>query len=117
MMHAQRPIDLEHLDRYTGGDAALNREILGLFDNQCHEILIKLEQLAVEHHDGKSWRELVHTLKGAARGVGAFALADAAAEAEKPDQGKTAILAALHQIKSKSCAVTLFIEEFLKHGG
>ncbi len=31
-------VDLAHLARYTGGDAALNAEILRLFDNQASEI-------------------------------------------------------------------------------
>ena len=32
-----------------------------------------------------SWREVTHTIKGAARGVGAFAMGEAAADAEPVD--------------------------------
>ena len=118
MRNAEHPIDLDHLNRYTGGDAALNQEILRLFDNHCRETVAKLEELArKEDIGGQSWRELTHTLKGAARGVGAFALADVAAEAEKLRTDKLAAIEAVHRLKSKSCAVQLFIDELLTHEG
>ena len=111
------PLDRVHLDRYTGGNRALNEEILRLFDTQCRELVARIEELASGAPDDKDWRHTVHTLKGAARGVGAFPLADAAAEAEKTlPSDKGATLAALERIKGKSAAVHLFIEEFLKGG-
>ena len=116
MGQPETALDLNHLDRYTGGDPRLNQEILLLFESQCHEMLEKLESLAGEAGDGKSWRMITHTLKGAARGVGAFALADAAAEAEKAGQDRMAAIGALERIKCKSAAVQSFIEEFLKKG-
>src|SRR5712671_3197253 len=100
MRNAEHPIDLDHLNRYTGGDAGLNQEILQLFDNQCREMVAKLEQLVrQEDIGGQSWRELTHTLKGAARGVGAFDLADVAAEAEKLATDTRAAIEAVHQLK------------------
>jgi HPt (histidine-containing phosphotransfer) domain-containing protein len=101
MTTAGRPIDLDHLNRYTGGDAALNEQILRLFEDQCTSTLEKLDALA-------------HTLKGAARGVGAFALADVAAEAEKVPADTDAILDVLHRLRNKSMAVQMFIEQTLK---
>ena len=68
MARIEKPVDIEHLDRYTGGDCALNEEILRLFDTQCRELMTKLESLASGESDAKSWREATHTLKGAARG-------------------------------------------------
>jgi len=112
------PVDLAHLDRYTGGDRAINEEILGLFDSHCREMLERLEGIASDPGAAKTWREVAHTLKGAARGIGAFPLADAAAEAEKAvpgDLGST--LVALERIKGESVAVLTFIEEFLARGG
>ncbi len=50
---------------------------------------------------GKSWHELTHTLKGAARGVGAFGLADVAAEAEKISDGQGAAIDVVHRLKNK----------------
>src|SRR5262245_43781034 len=108
-------IDLEHLNRYTGGNRGLNEEILRLFDDQCAAMLAQLERLIQENGAGtKSWHELAHTLKGAARGVGAFELADIAAEAEKVPADKNAAIAIVHRLKNKSCAVQLFVEQFLK---
>ena len=39
----------------------------------------------LERRDSKSWREITHTIKGAARGVGAFPVGEAAAAAEPVD--------------------------------
>src|SRR6266566_2572928 len=113
MVRKERPVDIEHLDRYTGGDCALNEEILQLFDTQCRELMVKLESLASGESDARSWREATHTLKGAARGIGAFALGNAAAEAEKTGGEKQSAIAALERLKSTSAAVHIFIEQFL----
>jgi HPt (histidine-containing phosphotransfer) domain-containing protein len=112
MISSKHPVDLLHLDSYTGGNRALNEEVLSLFESHCREMLAKLES---EPGNAKTWREVAHTLKGAARGIGAFDLADAAAEAERAESGNPqAMLAALARIKAQSEAVQLFIEEFLK---
>lgn len=109
-----RPVDLAHLSRYTGGDAAINAEVLTLFVNQSSDLLGQLEA-ALTGSDAKTWREITHSLKGGARGIGAFQLADAAANAEGADlTGDTKTAArALHDIKSRALAVTLFIEAYL----
>ena len=39
---ADTPVDLTHLARYTGGDKALNAEILSLFDGQVSEMVGQL---------------------------------------------------------------------------
>src|ERR1700674_3999950 len=114
MARKEQPVDIEHLDRYTGGDYALNEEILRLFDTHCRELMGKLESLATGEADAKSWRQTTHTLKGAARGIGAFALGNAAAEAEKAGSERPAVLPALERLKSTSAAVYLFIEQFLE---
>ena len=79
-----RPVDLAHLSRQTLGDRALEQEVLQLFVQQA---LAARDQIA-----GASTRErlqLAHGLKGSARSVGAFALADCVAEIEKqPDDIK-----------------------------
>jgi len=113
MARIEQPVDIEHLDRYTGGDCALNEEILRLFDTQCRELMTKLESLASGESNAKSWREATHTLKGAARGIGAFPLGNAAAEAEKTSGDKQSAIPALERLKSTSAAVHLFIEQFL----
>src|ERR1700730_7490645 len=114
MTRMEQPVDIEHLNRYTGGDGVLNEEILQLFATQCREMMARLESLATGEADAKSWRETTHTLKGAARGIRAFALGNAAAEAEKAGSERPAALPALEQLKSTSAAVYLFIEQVLK---
>ena len=115
-MAAARPaIDLDHLNQYTGGDRALNEEILLLFAQQCSATVARLEQLAREDGGGgKSWHEAAHTLKGAARGVGAFALADIAAEAETVAGDKVAAIAVIERLKNTSAIVHRFIESLLE---
>ena len=112
-MTREQPVDLTHLDRYTGGDRSLNEEILRLFDWQCREMIAKLEQALAGSPDAKSWREATHTLKGAARGIGAFPLGDAAALAEAQGSDGENALAALVRLKDTSAAVYTFIARFL----
>src|SRR5271168_2734482 len=113
-MGMPRPVDLEHLSRYTGGDTRVNAEILTLFANQSTDLLHQLDT-ALTQSDSKTWRDINHSLKGGARGIGAFQLADTAAEAENKDPAHDAALAAraLHDLKSRTLAVTLFIEAYL----
>lgn len=116
MDHAAQPVDLVHLDRYTGGDRRLNAEILRLFDDQSQEMLAKLERMTDGAPDAKAWKEIMHSLKGAARGIGAFSLADAAAAAETAGADRAVILLAVERIKTQSAAVQQFIEAFLARG-
>ena len=109
-----RPVDLEHLSRYTGGDPALNAEILQLFFGQSVELMKKLQDV-VEQRDPKEWKAITHSLKGAARGIGAFAMADAAANAEPalPTADNVAAIRALQDLKVQAEAVQLFIGAYL----
>jgi HPt (histidine-containing phosphotransfer) domain-containing protein len=114
-MSAQaKPVDLEHLARYTGGDVALNTEVLGLFATQSAELLTKL-QTVMEARDPKTWKEITHSLKGAARGIGAFGYGDAAARAEPalPAEDNTSASIALAAMKQEAESVQRFIEAYL----
>jgi HPt (histidine-containing phosphotransfer) domain-containing protein len=87
-------LDLDHLARMTLGERELEREVLTLFAQQSMDLLGRLEKLPRE---GAS---LAHTLKGSARGIGAFAVAEAADNLEQRlRQGLpvTAEVAALQQ--------------------
>ena len=76
-----RPVDLAHLARQTLGDRALEQEVLKLF---LHQAVTVRDQIA--DADAKERLRLAHNLKGSARGVGAFAIADCVAEIEtRPD--------------------------------
>lgn len=69
---ARAPIDREHLGRMTVGNRELEREILDLFDQQ-----IRLLVARMHHADPAALGALAHTLKGSARNIGAWELADA----------------------------------------
>lgn len=74
----ERPIDLVHLVRQTLGDRSLEREILQLFTAQARTILAHLGAAET----GRSRMELAHTLKGSARAVGAWRVAEQAEQCE-----------------------------------
>ncbi len=69
-------VDFAYLEGFAAGDATVIDEVLALFREQA-EIWSALLDPA-----GEGWRDAVHTIKGAARGVGAFALGEACAWAE-----------------------------------
>ena len=70
------PIDIEHLQRMTLGDASLEREVLAMFSAQAASLICTLATFPADAP------ALAHTLKGSARAIGAFAVADAAADLE-----------------------------------
>lgn len=70
------PIDMAHLARMTLGDERLTREVLTMFAAQALRLVGTLAALPPEAG------ALAHTLKGSARAIGAFAVADAAAALE-----------------------------------
>ncbi|HTQ13287.1 MAG TPA: Hpt domain-containing protein [Rhizomicrobium sp.] len=106
---------MAHLARYTGGDSALNAEVLRLFDTQANELVARLRSI-LDARDQKSWKEITHTLKGAARGIGAFGFADAAAIAEPLDlAGQPAEAGrALADLNASAQAVQAFIRAYLR---
>lgn len=70
------PLDLEHLRRMTLGDAGLEHEVLAMFSAQTASLIGALAAMPADAG------ALVHTLKGSARAIGAFAVADTAARLE-----------------------------------
>lgn len=74
-------LDIDHLGRMTFGDRDLEREVLQLFDRQTAMLAERLcgasATLAAS---------CAHTLKGAARGIGAWRLARAAEQVERVAQ-------------------------------
>lgn len=107
------PIDLDHLARYTGGERALNAEILKLFDSQVTDMVGQLNAL-IDIRDAKRWREIAHTIKGAARGVGAFGMGEAAAAAEPIDPANAdKAKAAIATLQIEADSVRGFIQNYL----
>src|SRR3954462_6506887 len=70
------PIDIEHLRRMTLGDAGLEHEVLAMFSAQAARLIDPLATLPAEAG------ALAHTLKGSARAIGAFGVAEAAERLE-----------------------------------
>lgn len=79
------PVDLVHLARYTFGNSDLETELLELFHKQSMIYFDRLRQA-----DGlRAQCEAAHSLKGCARGIGAWRVAELAEMAEfqaKTDQ-------------------------------
>ena len=75
-------IDLVHLSRQTLGDGALENELLRLFVVQAQQYASWLDE-AFAPGDAPKRADVTHRLKGSARAVGAFPLADAAEAYEK----------------------------------
>ena len=108
------PVDLAHLARYTGGDRTLNVEILRLFNGQLGDMVGQLLTV-LQQRDARKWREITHTIKGAARGVGAFAIGEAAAAAEPIDPviSHDRAIQIIETLRVEGEAVQAFIEEYL----
>jgi HPt (histidine-containing phosphotransfer) domain-containing protein len=112
-MSATAVIDMEHLDRYTGGDAKVNAEVLRLFETQTNDLVARLQAI-LDARDAKSWKQVTHTIKGAARGIGAFAMADAAAQCEPIDlSDRSRASTAISLLKTHTDAVQAFIQSYL----
>ncbi len=73
-----RPVDLAHLARQTMGDRGLEQEVLALFVQHALSVRDKIVDADVQQR-----LLLAHGLKGSARGVGAFAVADCATAIER----------------------------------
>jgi HPt (histidine-containing phosphotransfer) domain-containing protein len=83
----EQPIDLIHLRRMTLGEGSLEREVLQLFCRQT-EILTARMRTAKPAVTAAS----AHTLKGSARGIGAWRVAAAAEAVEQIATVKSAKL-------------------------
>lgn len=77
----ERPVDLVHLARQTLGDRTLEAEVLGLFARQASGVAARIAAAAP-----KERVVMAHTLKGSARSIGAFRVAELAERIEaRPD--------------------------------
>jgi HPt (histidine-containing phosphotransfer) domain-containing protein len=86
-----RPVDLVHLARVTFGDRDLEHEVLQIFARQAGQLLTRMAEA-----DSGTLAPLVHTLKGSARGIGAWRVAEAAevleqVSADAPDGQRNAL--------------------------
>ena len=78
---ASGAVDFAYLEAFTAGDRQVIAEVLSLFMQQAEGWAPSLRA------GDPGWRDVVHTIKGASRGVGANALADACERAEAQGEG------------------------------
>jgi HPt (histidine-containing phosphotransfer) domain-containing protein len=107
-------IDEVHLERMTLGDRSLEREVLEIFARQT---TLTLERIA----DSGPARAAAaaHTLKGSARGIGAWRVALAAERLEEAAAGEgdeAAMLAAIAELEVASFEARAAIGLRLGHG-
>jgi HPt (histidine-containing phosphotransfer) domain-containing protein len=85
-------LDLDYLRRQTFGDTTLEGELLALFERQS----ARLAGVIADSQAHRERLDAAHTLKGSARAVGAWRLADEAERLEAAlRDGGTASLSAL----------------------
>jgi HPt (histidine-containing phosphotransfer) domain-containing protein len=77
-MTALAVLDEDHFRHMTGDDRALQAEILMLFRAQAE----LWSRLLIPDAPVHTWAEAAHTLKGSARGLGLWRLAEACEDAE-----------------------------------
>lgn len=102
-----RPIDLVHLARMTLGDRSLEREVLQLFDRQSALLIARMRAAAPA-----GVAQIAHTLKGSARGIGAWRVARAAETVELA--GDATIADALERLAAAADEARHVIADLLK---
>jgi HPt (histidine-containing phosphotransfer) domain-containing protein len=75
---AEPAIDFAHLARMTLGDKSLEAEVLALFDRQAVLLLARMRGAPAA-----AIAAFAHTIKGSARGVGAWQVAETAEAVER----------------------------------
>ena len=88
----QTAIDTAHLRQMTLGERSLEREVLSLFAEQSRDLITRLAAVPADAP------ALAHTLKGSARAIGAFGVADAAQSLESALRAKTGLSNALREL-------------------
>ncbi len=108
----QGPFDHAHLEQATNGDRALAREVLALFDRQAEKLLTEIAMAS----DPRTRSEAAHSLKGAARGVGAFVLANAAEAIEKGDDDPVVVIGMLARLSARVVEARLAVSGLIARG-
>ena len=104
-----RPIDLVHLARTTLGDRGLEREVLQLFERQSTLLIARMRSA-----EPAGIVTLAHTLKGSARGIGAWRVARAAEVLERAGSSDPdAVAEALDHLAAATSEARSVIAELL----
>ncbi|MEI2383844.1 Hpt domain-containing protein [Breoghania sp. JC706] len=105
------PVDLVHLARHTFGNRALEQEVLRLFSRQSEIWLEKLKRAP----DAGQRSEAAHTIKGSARGIGAWQVAELAERVEGDAQAMTDGLSG--DLEAAIAAANTYIRHLLDENG
>lgn len=93
-------MDFGYLESIAAGDRGVVAEVLALY---CEQAALWQARLAAPDDAGlgDDWRDVVHTIKGASRGIGAAVLGDVCERVEQGGpQGLAELLAALEVVLS-----------------
>src|SRR2546423_922487 len=101
-------IDTRHLGAMTLGDGDLRREVLTLFIRQSSALVAELLVLPA------NTAAIAHKLKGSARGIGAFAVAECAERLEQAAGNRPAATTALADLKGAMSGTIRTIEDMLR---
>jgi HPt (histidine-containing phosphotransfer) domain-containing protein len=102
------PIDRAHLGRMTLGDTVLEHEVLAMFAAQASDLADKLAAMPSDA------AVLAHTLKGSARAIGAFRVADAAADLEEDITGERSAAASIKVLQQAVAEARIAIDAILR---
>lgn len=102
------PIDLQHLARMTLGEPGLERDVLSMFVTQSRDLMQRLAQLPDDS------AAIAHTLKGSARAIGAFRVADAALHLEGALRDEHDLTVALEALQDALDEATAAIDGILR---
>jgi HPt (histidine-containing phosphotransfer) domain-containing protein len=103
-----QPIDFSHLFRMTLGDHSLEREVLQLFDRQTEMLLARMNAA-----EPAAAAALAHTLKGSARGIGAWNVASTAEQVEIAAAAAGDLNAAIDALSQAAARVRATIADHL----
>jgi len=101
-------IDTAHLQRMTLGDEALQREVLTLFVRQSVDLVARMATFPAD------MAAIAHTLKGSARGIGAFSAAASAERLEQVSDRGAAARVALTELKDAISGTVRAIDDILR---
>ena len=90
-------LDLQRLESFTQGDAALEAELAALYSETAHLYLARLRR-AID--DAGAWQRAAHALKGASANIGAVLVARLAAEQEQASPSIVALRALEAEVRA-----------------
>jgi HPt (histidine-containing phosphotransfer) domain-containing protein len=105
----EHAIDLQHLSKMTLGERALEREVLELFHQQATMLTGRMREAAPAVIAASA-----HTLKGSARGIGAWRVARAAEAVERAGSDEARLKIAVDMLGASVSEAKAVIADLLR---